>query len=58
MMAKTIRVSEQTWQLLESKRQAMFTQKIANKLTNGKLKRTDVTFEEVILKLIEEAKEK
>jgi hypothetical protein len=57
-MAKTIRVSEQTWQLLESKRQAMFTQKIANQLTKGKLERTDVTFEEVILKLIEEVKEK
>jgi hypothetical protein len=57
-MPKTIRVSDQTWQLLESKRQTMLTQKISSQLQNGKLERTDVTFEEVILKLIEEAKEK
>jgi hypothetical protein len=56
-MAKTIRVSEQTWQKLETKRQIMLEEKRANQLGNGKLERTDVTFEEVILKLIEEAKE-
>jgi hypothetical protein len=57
-MAKTIRISNQTWQQLESKRQTMLKEKMMNQIGNGKLERTDVTFEEVILKLLEEAEKK
>lgn len=50
-MAKTIRVSETTWQLLEEKRKALLKTKLCN---TGKIERTDATFEEVILSLLED----
>ena len=47
-MAKTIRVSNENWQGLETIRQDMLREKMQSQIGNGKLERTDVTFDEVI----------
>lgn len=47
-MVKTIRVSNENWQSLEDVRKDMLKEKMRDQIGNGKLERTDVTFDEVI----------
>jgi hypothetical protein len=51
-VVKTIKVSETNWQALEAVRQTILQEKIKAQLGSGKLERTDVTFDEVITKLL------
>jgi hypothetical protein len=51
-VVKTIKVSEGNWQALEAIRQTILQDKIKAQLGAGKLEHTDVTFDEVISKLL------
>jgi hypothetical protein len=47
-VTKTIKVSDSNWQALEEIRKDMLREKMENQIGNGKLERTDATFDEVI----------
>jgi hypothetical protein len=57
VVTKTVKVSDQNYQTLEAIRKDMLKTKMETQIGNGKLERTDVTFDEVISKLLQKEKE-
>jgi hypothetical protein len=56
-VTKTVKVSDLNYQALEDIRRDILKEKMATQLDNGKLEKTDVTFDEVISKLLQQNKE-